>query len=242
MDIARAPVVGQNPMQLSSRLRLLKYAFKSAVLARRPEAYWSARRLFKGHHEGEIMLVPHFANPARAAFDIGAHFGIWTDAMRGCFREVHAFEPVPRLARVLARGLAGKNVVVHPVACSNTHGKTTLRAPVAGLGRSTIEARNALVGMKDPSQPIDIFDVETVRLDDLGLPDPAFIKIDVEGHELAVLEGAERLLARARPALLLELVDHANPGYTTRVEGYLEARGYTRASFSFGRNVFYLPH
>jgi len=228
-------------MRPSSRLLLAKYALKSAILSRRPELYWRTRRLFLRHHEPEIALVSRFADPARAAFDIGAHFGIWTDAMRPHFREVHAFEPVPRLARVLRAGLTRRGVTVHEVACSDASGTTTLRAPRAGLGRSTIEQNNRLEGMKDPTQRIDTFEVPTVRLDDLALPDPAFVKIDVEGHELAVLRGAERLLKRARPALLLELVESVNPGHTAEVDKFLDESGYARSPLATGLNALYLP-
>jgi FkbM family methyltransferase len=47
--------------------------------------------------------------------------------------------------------------------------------------------------------------VATACLDDLALPPCGFIKIDVEGHEAAVLRGASRLIARDRPVLLIEL-------------------------------------
>jgi hypothetical protein len=46
--------------------------------------------------------------------------------------------------------------------------------------------------------------VEVRRLDDLRLPAPDFIKIDVEGHELEMLKGAERTLRDKRPGLMIE--------------------------------------
>ena len=65
--------------------------------------------------------------------------------------------------------------------------------------------------------------VPTERLDDVweraGSPAVSFLKIDTEGAELGVLQGAERLLDAERPALLIESRD-------ARIEPWLAARGY----------------
>ena len=227
-------------MRVQSRIRLLKYAVKSAILGHTPRVYWFARQVIKGHHEPELALLPQLADPERAAFDIGAHFGMWTSALLPHFREVHAFEPIPRLARVLRSGVGGR-ARVHEVALSDHAGTTTLRAPRAGLGRSTVEPRNDLEGMSDPTQPVDVFDVRTMRLDDMGLPDPAFIKIDVEGHELAVVEGGKELIARARPTMLIELVDCQNPGYEAAIIERLEGMGFHATRLPGSRNVIFRP-
>lgn len=61
-------------------------------------------------------------------------------------------------------------------------------------------------------------------LDDLGLRDVDFIKIDVDGSELAVLRGATGLLARDRPALFVELESRIQP--IAPVVTYLTLLGY----------------
>ena len=53
----------------------------------------------------------------------------------------------------------------------------------------------------------------------------SFIKCDVEGHEFAVLRGAERLLARSKPALLVE-IEERHGQTVSEVVGYLSDRGY----------------
>jgi hypothetical protein len=52
--------------------------------------------------------------------------------------------------------------------------------------------------------------VTTARLDDFKLRDVGFVKIDVEGHELAVLQGATDLLAMQRPTVMIEIEQHAD--------------------------------
>jgi hypothetical protein len=57
--------------------------------------------------------------------------------------------------------------------------------------------------------------VDTIRLDDLDVADVGLVKIDVEGHELAVLRGAEGLVRRWRPTLVVEIEDLRAPAAPT---------------------------
>ena len=61
-----------------------------------------------------------------------------------------------------------------------------------------------------------------ISLDDLTLPKVSFIKIDVEGHELACMQGMTRLLLDQKPLIWLEENNHGNH----RVVPYLEKLGY----------------
>ncbi|GAA3497013.1 hypothetical protein GCM10019016_041140 [Streptomyces prasinosporus] len=67
-------------------------------------------------------------------------------------------------------------------------------------------------------------DVTCVALDDLGLRDVGFLKIDVDGNEPAVLRGATGILARDRPALFVELESRIQP--IAPVVTYLSLLGY----------------
>uniref|UniRef100_UPI001916C781 FkbM family methyltransferase n=1 Tax=Mycobacterium paraintracellulare TaxID=1138383 RepID=UPI001916C781 len=69
-------------------------------------------------------------------------------------------------------------------------------------GRSTIDTDNELTDVN--GDDIRRIDVPVKRLDDLHLDDIGLIKIDVEGHELAVLRGATQTLTRNRPAIVVE--------------------------------------
>lgn len=66
--------------------------------------------------------------------------------------------------------------------------------------------------------------VNCVTLDELGLKDVGFVKVDVDGSELAVLRGATGLLARDRPALFVELESRIQP--IAPVLTYLSLLGY----------------
>jgi FkbM family methyltransferase len=228
-------------MRLSSRLLLMKYAAKSAVLRRRPGLYWRLRRMAYGLYEPEMALLPSFADPARPAFDIGANFGLWTHSLLPHFAAVQAFEPIPRLAAVLRQGYRGAPVTVHETALSEVSGHTILRMPVANLGRSTVESENDLALIRDRSQKIAQLEVTTRRLDDMDLPDPAFIKIDAEGHELAILKGAARTIARARPVMMLEMEKVYAPSADSGIRNFFSALNYASLRLPGSRNMLFLP-
>lgn len=211
-------------MRFESYTKLVKYAVKSAILKVSPGLYFGAQRTLLPT-EPELSLVEKLAEPTRDAVDIGAHFGMWTHAFERNFHHVYAFEPIPRLADVL-RGPRRKNVTVHEVALSRERGEVTLRMPVAGLGRSTIEGKNPLANLWDPTGPVTAVTVATTRLDDYGLADVGFIKIDVEGHELDVLDGGQATIARALPVLVIEMVDEHNPGAPKVIIERLRTLGY----------------
>jgi hypothetical protein len=74
--------------------------------------------------------------------------------------------------------------------------------------------------MDRPGERVRTIEVDVVRLDDVVPPDArvAFVKIDVEGGELGVLEGARTLLARHRPVVVFEHGLGGADHYGTRPE------------------------
>ncbi len=153
------------------------------------------------HGEAELKLIPWLARRDRVSLDIGANKGVYSFALLKHSAEVHAFEPQPKLFAVLERWARGR-VHLHQVALSNVSGQAQLLVPRTRRGWSNQGASLSAVKVCGEHQTLS---VPAVRLDDLGLTNVGFIKIDVEGFEQEVLEGAARLLARDRPTLLVEL-------------------------------------
>jgi hypothetical protein len=77
--------------------------------------------------------------------------------------------------------------------------------------------------------------VETLPLDAFDLHDVGFVKIDVEGHELAVLRGAETLLSTQHPNLLVEIEEaHGSAEHMDEVMSFLTNLGYQATFLSKG--------
>lgn len=163
--------------------------------------YWvrAQRELRRG--EPELRLLPTLLDPSRNSVDAGANKGVYTYWMQRYSRHVYAYEPNPKIFRILSAG-AGGNVTVSPVALSDTTGRSVLRVPRTPSGYSN---QGASLNYEKVGPAYGEVAVETRRLDDEGLADVGFIKIDVEGHELAVLDGGRALIRRDRPTLLVEI-------------------------------------
>jgi hypothetical protein len=88
---------------------------------------------------------------------------------------------------------------VRQVAVSERPGTAVLALPEGGKGT---EGRASLEGLDESTRAVE---VETIRLDDLGIRDVSFIKIDVEGHERAAIAGAKETVQASYPLLTVEL-------------------------------------
>ncbi len=150
--------------------------------------------------EPELALLPLLVDPDRVAIDVGASVGVYTSALVRLSSRVVAFEPVPPLSRRLVHTFP--DVLVLPLAASDETGMQALHVP-RREGKD-LHPRASLRADADPDLEHDQILVPTCRLDSLDLGPVGFIKVDVEGHELAVMRGTRGLLERDRPILLVE--------------------------------------
>jgi FkbM family methyltransferase len=174
-----------------------------------PGAFWRrrVRRLHAAAHEDEIALLSVLCRPGQAGLDVGASAGIYSVKMSRLVSRCVAFEPRPRQAhelRLMALH-AQLPIEVEEVAVSDAPGYTTLHILLDDSGRSMIEPDNALADEDDSAS--ETVNVATRTLDSYGFAPVGFVKVDMEGHELAVLQGAGALLRTQRPHLLVEVED-----------------------------------
>lgn len=151
----------------------------------------------------------------RCAVDIGAHVGTWAKTMAVRFRSVIAFEPAPDTLACLARNLFGTgNVTIYPYAVGNQRVDATVMADPLRPGNTG--ARYMDFGKSGST-------IRTVILDEVidGRSDIDFIKIDVEGAEYKVVDGARKTIARNRPTVLIEVKKSFGSRYTESAEDAL---------------------
>jgi FkbM family methyltransferase len=196
------------------------------LLARLPPALQDLKltRYYLKYGEPELRLLPLLCHPLRDAIDIGANEGMYTHLMRRHARHVYAFEALPALAeRLDARRYC--RVTVRCCALSDRPGTGTLYTPLYGEtavhGLSSLQADMPQLHPACASQP-----VRMVRLDDVYAGNVGCIKIDVEGHELSVLRGAQATIARTRPNLVIEAEENLAPGVLGAIDTMLRPLGY----------------
>jgi hypothetical protein len=99
---------------------------------------------------------------------------------------------------------------------SDQDGEVEMRSPPDLYWRSTIEPRNEL--RYTPN--LATIRVQRRQLDEYALEDVGFIKVDVEGHEMAVLIGAVQTIKRSRPNIMVEVEERHYPGSLSAVRNY----------------------
>jgi FkbM family methyltransferase len=193
-------------------------------------AWWIARDdylastlSYDGFEHAERVFVQRFLQPGMTVIDIGAHHGFYTLLMSKCVRrsgKVFAFEPSPRERRALYLHLAlnlGTNVTVVSAGLGQTNGTTDLYlAPLAYAGHNSLRVPD--IPQQTVTQRVRIYRLDSWLGDNrIGRVD--FIKLDAEGGERDILEGAVRLLtSRPRPVVLAEVEDRRTQpwGYPAR--------------------------
>ncbi len=204
-----------------------------------PRLTFLARRIAGASYEREMELLDVLCDRERTGIDVGAKVGMYTYRIRKNSSDVLAFEPIPLFHNMLKKVFDGKRGRIEPVAVSSSRGKAVLRMPFdhtgdAQFGRSTIDAANPLTHHQVART--EEIEVETRTIDEYALPKVGFIKIDVEGHEVAVLEGAAKTIAEHKPNLLIECNDDHQPDGRAKLAAWLGAHDYD-AFFVDGRTV-----
>jgi len=172
-------------------------------------SYW---RTGGGEPDVAAVLQSYATNPRLVFWDIGAHHGIYSIGLArrcGSAARIEAFEPDPvsqarlRWHRRLNRL---SQIHIHPVAASDKAADARIYQ-YKRLGDSS----SHLPFPDETLENVPSVPVKTVRLDDwvkegcIAVPD--LIKIDVEGHAFAALQGMRETLAQYRPVVLLAVHD-----------------------------------
>lgn len=169
-----------------------------------------------------------------SAIDAGAHYGIHSLSFSKHFERVFSFEPNPVIFSILDFNIthnnSQKNIQLFNCALSSQKGHMELFDYKDGnTGGATLEMRH----VKDPDTRYK-YDCEVNMLDsieDIANEDIGLLKIDTEGHEYDVLQGAKKMIAKHKPVILMEDWDSRN-GKESKAITLLRSYGY---------NNFFIP-
>ena len=191
--------------------------------------YRALRARFRDQRR-EIQAILGALRPDGLGVDVGAYKGSYVLWMSRGVREgrVVAFEPQPELAAYLRSACASlslRNVTVESAGVSDHSGGGTLW--VKGEGTWPGASFESIVSTRGHGRRLD---VTVVSLDDYFRQETrriGAIKVDVEGHELSVFRGAERLLREHSPLLVFECEQrNLSQGTVSDVLAHLSDRGY----------------
>lgn len=167
-------------------------------------------------YEAEMKWFLQQMKSGQTFLDVGANIGIYSlHASRrlGPRGKVHAFEPTLETYAILTDNITKNhlaNVECHQVALAEHSGILYLVAGDRPASNSTAEsAAEAHSGVSIPATTLDEFCAlhEVTAID--------FIKVDIEGGELAFFKGGRETLLKHKPVILFESM-HTGPSYPER--------------------------
>jgi FkbM family methyltransferase len=174
------------------------------------------RWLYLTLHEWRLMgvlerkVIERFVSPGMHVVDVGANIGLYSILFSqrvGQSGKVTALEPVPEIRMSLEMSLEKnciKNVTVLPFAAGATESSLPLALDPLNSGNNWAAMPGTETNLSQISVPVR-------RLDTLGLsPTPDFVKIDVQGWEVQVLQGMSGLMEqKQRPIIFCEICEQA---------------------------------
>jgi FkbM family methyltransferase len=176
-----------------------------------------------GYELETALLISALCRDQRPFLDIGANWGYFSllaASLPDFSGPIYAFEPNPRTFADLTATIKQAAVADRVTACQIGVGSKACEMTVTEVSRfetgvSRLTAGGA--GAKIPVKPVDA----------LELGPPGFMKIDAEGMELDILQGAVGTLAQARPFVVLEnFLDYAAPEKTYGMMDFLSQNDY----------------
>jgi len=154
---------------------------------------------YGAHTRNELAMLLSFIRPGDTVVDVGAHIGSFAIPMARKGAAVFAFEPLPLLHSLLRRNISLNDL---------EHSITSYEAVV---GNNDDPYRAAGIEVEDTGKTkyIPGDDIAGVILDEWwderGRPKIDVLKVDVEGMDYEVLDGARRLVSASRPLVYVEI-------------------------------------
>ena len=208
-----------------SALHRVKKAYYAYLLRHTPDSW----------EERDTVAVKYLVGPGDSVIDIGASIGGYTRFLSGIVGpsgHVYSFEPNPPIYDFLSHNvkeLKLENVKLFSSALSDKKGTASIAIPRYRWGSechydATLEAKRARPDCRQ-------VDVTVNTLDSFFAERPekiAFVKCDVNYHELACLRGGLETLRRSKPAMLIEILPDPDKagGPAAQVFELLEENGY----------------
>lgn len=206
-----------------SRVQEIKLSWGRMLLANPVHTIGNSLYTFGLYDLALTEMIYRLVRPGDTVIDVGANVGYTTCLMIDCLKqrgEVLSFEPLPELFAILENNVGTKNMNITKLfnlALSDIEGEATLTLPVDfknNDGVATLQQTSDGKKIRVKTSTIDALKLTTkVRL----------IKLDVEGHELAVLKGAEEAI---KNDLFEYIIFEDLEGHKGKTAKFLEDRGY----------------
>lgn len=172
---------------------------------------WRCFKIIKNfdiNDEPDLYIAQYLVSPQSNVVDIGANIGVYTKYLSQFAAKIISIEPVPFTFSILEKVISRfnlRNVEPYQIAISNKVGKAMITVPEK---EGTLNYYRAALDNSSVNSFDMKFEIQTKTIDSLFQSignDISLIKCDVEGHELACIQGAINFLRNYKPAWLIEV-------------------------------------
>jgi len=181
---------------------------------------------YSPNYEKRQRLVIEQEHPNKKTFlDVGANIGVWSLALEKQFENVIAFEPSTKNLECLRLNWDGE---IREFAVGDVNSTVVFKDSAKNCGNGKVRLDLTTEG--------SAYEVEMVKLDDQDITDCSLIKIDVQGFEWQVIQGAQNLIETQLPWVTVE----PNKDITQMVEFFFN-RGYKFVEVKSKRTFIFAP-
>lgn len=184
--------------------------------------YFKIIRDFNIKDQPDLLVAEKLVNKESLFIDIGANIGLYTKHLSPFTKQVRSYEPVPFTFDMLSKNVSKfdlKNVELNEIAISSKNGEAIIEVPIQGGARNyyraTLETSENIdsseMKVKVPTQTIDSIFLQQANQISL-------IKVDVEGHELSVIQGSKHFLEKSSASWLMEISENPDDKETSAFE------------------------
>jgi FkbM family methyltransferase len=165
--------------------------------------------------EVELKLTKFFIKNLKeddVFYDIGANYGFYSCLAAEFCKEVHSFEPVPKIFNYLKKNAADySNIILNNLAIYNKNGIAEIYLDKKCSGLSTLNIKTVKRSNFNLSNKLKI---QAITLDEYvkNYSHPTVIKMDIEGGEKIAIEGGEDFLKNESPIIAMEVLLKDNNG------------------------------
>lgn len=136
------------------------------------------------------------------ALDIGANVGLWSRDLCAKFQHVIAFEPVADFRDCLVKNVPAQNLEIRACALGAQASQVNMIITADNTGHTHVDTASLGQGT-----------IPMYRLDDLEIAGVDYVKIDCEGYESEILQGARETIMSSRPIMVVEHKQHQDVGH-----------------------------
>ena len=143
------------------------------------------------HRDTILKYVKENRPNLKNCIDVGSHVGFWSKDFTNLFTHTFAFDPIPNVRECYVKNITNSNYTLYPYGLGKEEKKIKVLYDPKETGNTHASDNGNL-------------EIEVKTLDGFNLPNIDYIKIDAEGYEIEVVEGAKELIERCKPFIHIE--------------------------------------